>query len=54
MNGVPHIYEFLSAVAEDDEFSPSFATAYEIQRVLDAIEQSDARGERVLLDRHDS
>ncbi|MES3162288.1 MAG: Gfo/Idh/MocA family oxidoreductase [Halorubrum sp.] len=47
-------YEFLSAVAEDDEFSPSFATAYEIQRVLDAIEQSDARGERVLLDRHDS
>ncbi|WP_418282089.1 Gfo/Idh/MocA family protein [Halorubrum sp. DTA98] len=40
-------YEFLSAVAEGDEFSPSFAEGYEVQRVLDAIERADERGEWV-------
>ncbi|MFC5136439.1 MULTISPECIES: Gfo/Idh/MocA family protein [Haloferacaceae] len=40
-------YEFLSAVAEGGEFSPSFAEGYEVQRTLDAIERSDERGERV-------
>ncbi|WP_080509299.1 Gfo/Idh/MocA family protein [Candidatus Halobonum tyrrellensis] len=44
-------YEFLSAVAEGREFSPSFADAYEVQRVLDAVERSDERGEWVTLDR---
>jgi predicted dehydrogenase len=43
-------YEFLSAVASGEEFHPSFADAYEVQRVLDAIEQSDERGEWVDLD----
>ncbi|WP_332899662.1 Gfo/Idh/MocA family protein [Haladaptatus sp. CMSO5] len=42
-------YEFLSAVANDGEFAPSFADGFAVQRVLDAIEQSDARGERVTL-----
>ncbi|GAB3423421.1 Gfo/Idh/MocA family oxidoreductase [Haloparvum alkalitolerans] len=42
-------YEFLSAVAEGREFSPSFAEAYEVQRVLDAVERSDESGERVEL-----
>ncbi|WP_281193434.1 Gfo/Idh/MocA family protein [Halorubrum sp. F4] len=42
-------YEFLSAVAEGGEFSPSFAEGYEVQRTLDAIERSDERGERVNL-----
>ena len=44
-------YEFLSAVAEDRAFSPSFADAYEVQRVLDAVERSDDAGEWVTLDR---
>ena len=44
-------YEFLSAIAEGGEFHPSFADAYEVQRVLDAIERSDERGEWVDLDR---
>lgn len=42
-------YEFLSAVAEGGEFSPSFAEGYEVQRTLDAIERSDERGEWVEL-----
>ncbi|SNR55701.1 Gfo/Idh/MocA family protein [Halorubrum vacuolatum] len=42
-------YEFLMAVAEGDEFSPSFEEAYEVQRVLEAIERSDARDEWVTL-----
>jgi len=40
-------YEFLSAVAEGGEFSPSFEEAYQVQRVLDAVERSDERGEWV-------
>lgn len=40
-------YEFLSAVAEDGEFEPSFETGLHVQRVLDAIERSDERGEWV-------
>ncbi|MGB9955873.1 Gfo/Idh/MocA family protein [Haloferax prahovense] len=42
-------YEFLSAVAEGGEFSPSFEDAYEVQEVLDAIERSDETGEWVSL-----
>jgi len=38
-------FEFLSAVAANGEFSPSFDEAYEVQAVLDAIERSDDRGE---------
>jgi len=37
-------YEFLSAVAEGGEFSPSFAEGYAVQRVLDAIGKSDDCG----------
>ncbi|SMO82615.1 Gfo/Idh/MocA family protein [Halorubrum cibi] len=40
-------YEFLSAVAEGGEFSPSFEDGYRVQRTLDAIERSDERGEWV-------
>jgi predicted dehydrogenase len=40
-------YEFLSAVASGDDFSPSFADAYAVQEVLDAIERSDESGEWV-------
>ena len=48
-------YEFLSAVAAarggsagaDAEFRPDFEDAYEVQRVLDAVERSDAEGVRV-------
>jgi len=40
-------YEFLSAVASDSEFSPSFSEGYAVQEVLDAIERSDERGEWV-------
>jgi predicted dehydrogenase len=43
-------YEFLSAVAEGSDFSPSFADAYEVQSVLDAIERADERGEWVGVD----
>ncbi|MFC7098781.1 Gfo/Idh/MocA family protein [Halobaculum marinum] len=52
-------YEFLKAVAaaRDDagdaeaaDFSPDFEDAYEVQRVLDAVERSDATGARVNLD----
>ena len=42
-------YEFLSAVAEGGEFSPSFAEGYAVQEVLDAIERSDERGEWITL-----
>ncbi|MBP1921692.1 putative dehydrogenase [Halorubrum alkaliphilum] len=38
-------YEFLSSVAEGEEFSPSFEEAYRVQCVLDAIERSDEQGE---------
>ncbi|MFB6125946.1 MAG: Gfo/Idh/MocA family protein [Halolamina sp.] len=45
-------YEFLSAVADaeaggDGEFAPSFADAYEVQRLLNAVERSDETGEWV-------
>jgi predicted dehydrogenase len=40
-------YEFLSAVAAGEEYEPSFETAFGVQQVLDAIEQSDERGEWV-------
>ncbi|WP_348610237.1 Gfo/Idh/MocA family protein [Halobaculum rarum] len=43
-------YEFLKSVARDDEFTPSFADGYEVQRVLDAVERSDAEGVRIDLD----
>ncbi|WP_224335387.1 Gfo/Idh/MocA family protein [Haloprofundus halobius] len=43
-------YEFLSAADSGDEFHPSFEDAYEVQRVLDAIERSDESGERIALD----
>ncbi|MFC6725317.1 Gfo/Idh/MocA family protein, partial [Halobium palmae] len=42
-------YEFLSAVADGDEFHPSFDDAYEVQRVLDAVQRSDEAGEWVSL-----
>jgi predicted dehydrogenase len=40
-------YEFLSAVASDAAFAPSFADAYAAQEVLDAIERSDEADEWV-------
>jgi len=40
-------YEFLSAVAEDGAYEPSFADGVAVQRVLDAVARSDERGERV-------
>ncbi len=43
-------YEFLSAVAEGGEFAPSFEDGLATQRVLSAIQESDASGERVSLD----
>lgn len=42
-------YEFLSAVASGGEFEPSFEDGIATQRVLSAIEESDANGERVSL-----
>jgi len=43
-------YEFLNAVADGNEFHPSFADAYEVQKILDAIERSDASGEWVAVE----
>jgi predicted dehydrogenase len=43
-------YEFLSAVADGGEFHPSFDDAYEVQRVLDAVERSDETAEWVGLE----
>ena len=40
-------YEFLSAVAEDDEFEPSFNDGLATQQILAAIQESDAIGQRV-------
>jgi predicted dehydrogenase len=40
-------YEFLCSVRDGDPFRPSFGDAYEVQRVLDAIQRSDERGEWV-------
>jgi predicted dehydrogenase len=39
-------YEFLTTVAESGEYRPSFADGLAVQRVLDAVERSDERGER--------
>jgi len=35
---------FLSAVADETAFQPSFADGYAVQRVLDAIERADNTG----------
>jgi predicted dehydrogenase len=40
-------YEFLTAVADGESFVPSFDDGYTVQRLLDAIQQSDERGEWV-------
>jgi predicted dehydrogenase len=40
-------YEFLSAVAERGEFEPSFEQGYKVQKLLDAVERADERGEWV-------
>ncbi len=40
-------YEFLSAVASGESFSPDFRTGLDVQRVLDAVERSDHDGEWV-------
>ena len=40
-------YEFLSAVADGEAFSPSFEEAYAVQRVLDAVERAADRGKWV-------
>mgnify|MGYP000589716059 FL=1 len=40
-------YEFLTAVAEGEEYRPNFADGEAVQRVLSAIEESDERGERL-------
>lgn len=40
-------YEFLSAVAGDSEFAPSFEDGLRAQRILDAIQRSDDRGQWV-------
>ncbi len=44
-------YEFLTAVANEGAFEPSFEDGLAAQRVLEAIQRSDDRGERVDLDR---
>ncbi|WP_247002045.1 Gfo/Idh/MocA family protein [Halosolutus gelatinilyticus] len=43
-------YEFLSAIADDGEFAPSFEDGLAAQRVLAAIEESDERGEWVTIE----
>ncbi|RZV10709.1 putative dehydrogenase [Natrinema hispanicum] len=43
-------YEFLCAVADGSEYEPNFADGLAAQRVLDAIEASDDRGEWVSLE----
>ena len=43
-------YEFLSAVDEGGDFSPSFDDAYDVQVVLDAIERADETGQWVAVD----
>ena len=43
-------YEFLSAVAENEPFEPSFEDALTVQRVLDAIERSDEHSEWVAVE----
>ncbi|OYR65669.1 oxidoreductase, partial [Halorubrum sp. E3] len=38
-------YEFLSAIGNGEPYEPDFETGLAVQRVLDAIERSDERGE---------
>ncbi|MGQ3330193.1 Gfo/Idh/MocA family protein [Halorubrum sp. FL23] len=40
-------YEFLSAIGNGEPYEPDFETGLAVQRVLDAIERSDERGEWV-------
>ncbi|WP_435362065.1 Gfo/Idh/MocA family protein [Haloarchaeobius sp. DFWS5] len=40
-------YEFLTSVANGDDFEPSFQTAYDVQQTLDAVQRSDESGEWV-------
>ncbi|WP_207586546.1 Gfo/Idh/MocA family protein [Halomontanus rarus] len=40
-------YEFLTAVAEGEDHTPSFEDGYRVQELLEAIERSDERGEWV-------
>jgi predicted dehydrogenase len=40
-------YEFLSAVAEGEEFHPSFQDGLRVQEILEAVDESDDRGEWV-------
>lgn len=40
-------YEFLTAVAEDADHTPSFEAGYRVQEILDAVDRSDERGEWV-------
>ncbi|RAW44679.1 gfo/Idh/MocA family oxidoreductase [Halorubrum sp. 48-1-W] len=42
-------YEFLSSVSTGTSFEPSFEQGYAVQRVMDAIQRSDERGEWVSL-----
>ena len=43
-------YEFLTSIATGEAFSPSFSEARRVQQVLAAIQESDARGEWVVVD----
>ncbi|MFC7166350.1 Gfo/Idh/MocA family protein [Halospeciosus flavus] len=43
-------YEFLTAVAEDEAYHPSFADGLRVQEVLDAIQESDERREWVAVE----
>ncbi|WP_433633066.1 Gfo/Idh/MocA family protein [Halomicrococcus sp. NG-SE-24] len=43
-------YEFLTAIREGKEFSPSFEDAYQVQCVLDAIHQSSKQNQWIKLD----
>ena len=40
-------YEFLTSVAADNEYEPSFADGLAVQRVIDAVERSDDSGQWV-------
>jgi len=40
-------YEFLSSVSKGNSFEPSFEQGYAVQKVIDAIQRSDERGEWV-------
>lgn len=40
-------YEFLTAVADDSDYDPSFGDGYRVQEILAAVERSEKRGEWV-------